>query len=329
MSELITNRHQQNVRWHLLASVSALAIATGLATAPAARADDQNHFSVELSGQYGLEAGGSTQWFDPGLVGGGGEGGLLSNVPADAFMIRPSHIWNFDGAIKMQPADTDLILRLGIQYGRAGKQARSFHYSYDTGFYTGTYSANLRHREDHFIIDFQVGKDFGLGMFGHDGKSVFSAGIRYAHFTARTDVDFHTSTKYFSGNGREVVSRGFHGVGPMISWEASAPIDDANGLSLDWGANVAVLFGRQTNKIRAFYSGSSTGYGGTGHRGKTVPEVGGFAALSWHCPDMNSAVSLGYKVDAWFNVLDGGFANHLDASRVMHGPFLKLAIGTN
>ena len=32
------------------------------------------------------------------------------------------------------------------------------------------------------IADFQAGKDVGLGMFGNGGKSVFSAGVRFAQF---------------------------------------------------------------------------------------------------------------------------------------------------
>lgn len=331
MSELVPNRQQQNFRWHLLASVSALAIAAGFVAAPAASADDQNHFSIELGGQYGIESGGSTDWFA--LPAAGGEG-FYSNVNSDEFRLRPKHSWNIDGAVKFQPADTDLIFKVGVQFGRTARVHGDTHFTYATSTDGGTYyqvTARGSHKEEHAKVDFQVGKDFGLGMFGNNGgTSIFSVGIRYAQFNSRTDINlnFTTETKYATGSGSGAITRRFTGVGPMISWEASAPISD-NGFGLDWGAEAAVLFGRQSIHFAIPYYDGYTGGPVGGHRSKTVPEVGGFMGLSYTCPDAPAKFTLGYKVDALFNVYEAGLLTGRDADRITHGPFAKIGISFN
>ncbi len=339
MSELVPVQRNQAVRWHLLASVSAVALLVSVATAPVALADDVNHFYFELGGQYGMEAGGSSGWFLPfAAPGGGGEGGEVSvqrvhsatGPNGAAFPIRPVQSWDFDGAVKLQPADSDLIFKLAIQYGRTAQRDEVAQLTQPTASGTGHYTGFARHRESHAIIDFQVGKDFGLGMFGYEGSSVFSAGIRYAHFTARTDTAFYTSTKDFQGSGATRLQRSFVGAGPMVSWQASAPLtDDENGsFSIDWGADAAVLFGRQKANLTLVYD---TGYVVESDRDNsvTVPNVGGFAGLSWHPAESSLQLSFGYKVDAYFNALDGGIAAQHQIDRVTHGPFLKIGIQAN
>ncbi len=324
MSELIAAREHANLRHALLGGASAFAmlmVVTGQALA-----DDQNHFTFELGGQYGIESGDSTDWFVPA----GGEGGTLGGVTADTFRIKPSHSWNIDGAIKLRPADSDLIFRLGLQYGRTANKHKNVFLSYYPSYYGGTayYTAFVGHREEHTKVDFQVGKDFGLGMFGNNsGTSIFSVGIRYAQFNARTNIDFYTSTKYFATTGAARLTRSFVGVGPMISWEASAPISD-DGFAIDWGAEVAVLFGRQKTRLAVVYNDGYS-YSTERHRNVTVPEVGGFMGLSWTCPDAPAKVTFGYKVDALFNLYDGGFQTARDSSRITHGPFLKVGVNVN
>ena len=82
MSELIAAREHANLRHALLGGASAFAmlmVVTGQALA-----DDQNHFTFELGGQYGIESGDSTDWFVPA----GGEGGTLGGVGAGCFFGR-------------------------------------------------------------------------------------------------------------------------------------------------------------------------------------------------------------------------------------------------
>lgn len=342
MSELVLPRRNQAVKWHLLASASALALLANLAAPPAAMADEDNHFYFELGGQYGMQAGGSTAWFlpfaapgDKGEDGEGGESGVErtpSTVgPGGAVLpVSPRNSWDFEGSVKVQPADSDLVFSLGVKFGRTARHNVSASLTNATEYGTGYYTGIASHRESHLTVDFQVGKDFGLGMFGHDGTSIFSAGLRYAHFTARTDTGFYTSTKYFQGSGATRLQRSFAGIGPMISWEASAPVSDSEGgvISLDWGASAAVLFGRQkANLILAYDTGTLLGTGRS--RTITVPELGGFAGLSWHPADSGMKVSFGYKVDAFFGVLDAGIYQRFQVDRIQHGPYLKVGIQTN
>ena len=324
MSELIAARQHANIRHLLLGGASALAMLAVVTTQAAA--DGQDHFTIELGGQYGIESGGSTDWFQPA----GGEGGELYNSGGNIYTVRPSHSWNIDGAIKFQPAGMDLIFKLGAQYGRTGAKHSDKAITFAPSYYGSTayYTAHARHQEEHVKVDFQVGKDFGLGMFGNNGgTSIFSAGIRYAQYNARTNIDFSTSTKYWVTGGTARVARRFSGVGPMISWEASAPISD-DGFALDWGAELAVLFGRQKVFGSVTYNDNYT-YTAGSHRNVTVPEVGGFMGISYTCPDAPAKLTFGYKVDALFNLYDGGLFVSRDTDRITHGPFLKVAIGVN
>ncbi len=107
------------------------------------------------------------------------------------------------------------------------------------------------------------------------------------------------------------ISRDFRGLGPSISWDASAPLvgNPRNAeFTFDWGANAALLFGRQ--KVRAHHQtmqqyNSSYHFNGTlpivyhhsynPGRSKTVivPNIGGFAGVSLKFP--NAKISIGYQ----------------------------------
>ena len=67
--------------------------------------------------------------------------------------------------------------------------------------------------------------------------------------------------------------RSFRGFGPSIAWNASAPFagnSDRREISLDWGANAAVLFGRQKAKghsqkaVQTYYKNDWHGTAGHG-----------------------------------------------------------------
>ena len=140
---------------------------------------------------------------------------------------------------------------------------------------------DARTSEQHFVLDFQeAGKDVGLGMFGSkDGSSVVNLGIRFAQFSSKSNIglksnpDWHFNYKYLptsvltpnnpspklaygeiyhSNSASLRASRNFHGIGPSLSWNASAPLigdQQAGELALDWTANAALLFGRQRTKV--------------------------------------------------------------------------------
>jgi hypothetical protein len=96
------------------------------------------------------------------------------------------------------------------------------------------------------------------------------------------------------------------------------------GVTFDWGANAAVLFGRQRAEIHhhttnIYHSGGSftpvkhtiyqTSASPDRNRQMTVPNLGGFAGVSWRYP--NAKVSVGYRADFFFGATDGASMRHI------------------
>jgi hypothetical protein len=228
--------------------------------------------------------------------------------------------------------------------------------------------------EQHIIADFQAGKDVGLGMFGgRDGSSVFGLGIRFAQFSntsnvaLKSDPDWHrlykyvnyppvlinqklaTASPYHINVASLRATRSFHGIGPSISWNASAPFagDTKDGeLLFDWGAKAALLFGRQKAAVHhqtsAQYHPAHTQYGGKYNgqrhlvfhtsppdsiRARTVmvPNVGGFAGLTFRVE--NFKMSAGYRADLFFGAMDGGIDAAKKENVGFYGPFASVSVG--
>jgi iron complex outermembrane receptor protein len=279
-----------------------------------------------------------------------------------------------DGSLSYQPSDSDWIVSASIRFGRWASN-RLIHQQlktptaedkifshYGTAVAYPRYAqTNTDKSEEHVIADFDAGKDVGLGMFGSEGTSTFDLGVRFAQFAAqstvairaRPDVRFEKLTfgtyarfylplyhEYYGSAGR--VEK-FHGVGPSISWKASMPVagDPQNGeLAFDWGANAAVLFGRQRAITHHHTSGSyhyrsgfspktavlPTGNGAANrNRAVAVPNLGGFIDISMNY--RNAKVSFGYRADEFFGAMDGGLDTYKAGNVGFFGPFANLSIG--
>jgi hypothetical protein len=214
------------------------------------------------------------------------------------------------------------------------------------------------YKESHLVLDFTVGRDVGLGMFGGSSSSVLSAGVRYAQFSQSSTVQITgrptgVVTKYQLGKfitfNQNMLSgqsdRNFHGIGPSLSWQASAAVlgnDETGELTVDWGINGSLLFGRQkaaTNHTTSAYNdharlnrgrGFTMLYGPYTHhstrsKGVTVPNVGGFAGLSVKYP--NAKLSLGYRADFFFGAVDAGIDTRDAKELGFHGPFAAISVG--
>ncbi len=222
--------------------------------------------------------------------------------------------------------------------------------------------------ESHLVLDFQAGKDVGLGLFG--GSSQINLGVRFAQFdnksniTLNSDPDWQRQYKYaptfwwgiFPGirdikfwggegyhnrNAGLQAQRSFRGIGPTLSWNGSSPFagDREDGeLLFDYGANLAVLFGRQRAKVAHQTSGNYHsidlyGYGQRGQhiqtaltatahtrsRSVVVPNVGGFAGITYRVHDFK--LSAGYRADFFFNAMDGGNDARRSEKIGNYGPF--------
>lgn len=395
MCELISKSTlNQNARWSLLMGVSIAALAAYISSTRAANAEDSDRpqFWIEVGGQVERSADRSELFTPP----------FFSDTPdADlAPMIKAQNPSPYDfgmqGKLSLLPQGSDWVFSISAIYGRSRTQNHEHqqtHLPYvrqmtgnvllvqPAAQQFGDGQTDLR--ESHFVLDFQAGKDVGIGLFGNQAKSVVSAGIRFAQFTESASItlnarpynklgdahskyiSFYRSTPvpHYIPLGFRVVDqfrrtyaataqihRNSHGVGPSVSWDASVPLagtERGMTLNVDWGANVAILFGRQRTSVHHKTTGhyySLTGgprlgnqyphrgalytkppFTRTSSRSVTIPNVGGFAGMSLKFP--NAQVSIGYRADVFFGAIDGGIDSPKSQNRSFYGPFAAVSIG--
>ena len=353
MSELINkNGNRATIRWKLLTGVSALALGTYISASDMAKAEDAGRPSVwlEVDGQFSQQNTNEDVYAPP----------FLRASPFDAATHTdlekgPPKIWDKGAKITYQPDGSDWVLSLGMRYGKSARSETINHQTahasrYYSGKYVGAYDAyqifKAQSAESHTILDFQAGKDVGLGRFGSGGSSVLSAGVRIAQFNSRGAVEIQSQPANVNGyfyyhifRADFDAKRRFTGIGPALSWDASANITgngSSGNITLDWGVNAAVLFGRQRAKnhhqtidnFRHYFhyvSISQTSGGSARSKNVTVPNLGGFAGVSWRYAD--AKISLGYRADFFFGAIDGGIDAVKKENRAFHGPFASISVG--
>ena len=395
MSELIQKEDNwANFRWRLLTGVSALALTAYIAATPAAKADDTDRPTVwiELGGQLNRLSDQQESYTPPFLA--------LEPSQFDSplkSMKPPSHSFDWTGNISIQPRDSDFVFTASVRYGRAQTKNHFHQQTYPnhyTKYFYNTYSgkqyqtiqpfaaqfidAKASNIENHVILDFQVGKDFGIGLLGARSTSSLNVGVRYAQFTSKSNISlnenpdwaFHVHTynfysglyiiqalnqQYHSYAGSFRADRGFHGIGPAISWKSSEPFagSEQDGLlAFDWGLNASLLFGRQKAQTEHHetaryhppvpgplgdkntpgrhitlyhHPATAPAYYSTRERNVTVPNVGGFAGVSFRYS--NAKISMGYRADFFFGAMDGGIDVRKTYDRNFYGPFAAISIG--
>jgi len=380
MSELITKQPRADFRWSLLSTVSALALLTSVAIAEdvQAREDGGPTVWVEIGTQLERIDGAQSPFTAPFLLQNPVPGPFTPVSPIDA-QRPPRYSIGGEGRILFTPENSDWVLSAAVRYGRASGKKHVHQQTVDPDrkkyitpdqyfnrkFYLGRFAdSKVKQRESHLLVDFQVGKDVGLGLFGKSGQSTLGLGLRYAQFVSKTSVDlaarptfesYKIGFKYYyrfhAYNLDAQSARSFHGIGPSLSWEGSTRLagnSDAAEFNFDWGVNAAVLFGRQKMKashetldryfkqleynhplpsIGASHYNVFSHKSGQPSRRKsvTVPNLGAFAGLSVKFP--NAKVSLGYRADFFFGAMDGGIDVRRSDDRYFRGPFAKLSIG--
>jgi len=384
MSELVnTQNGNPQLRWRLLATVSAIALATHIVPASAQDANRPTVW-IELGAQYENITGQNVPFVPP-----------YDAAARDLSFPSLTEIENAlgksfggEGSLSFQPHGSDWIFMASARYGRthtarAGHAQKALigppvaqyltpggkHLKTGGGSnYLVTPSAtayvdqSADNAESHAIVDFQVGKDVGLGLFGRGTESVFGFGARYVQMSASSRLNSHTLPdaeftvkqglfpgKYYiqqshhnSASSAERYSS-FRALGPSLSLSNTTDLlgnVDDGALSVDWGANVAVLFGRQQTHVqhqstarkiaringRDVISSQMPGSGNrTVSRHVTVPNVGGFAAVSYRFT--NAKISAGYRADFFFGALDRGLDTRDSAALGFHGPFATVSFG--
>ena len=375
MSELMnSSRDTREFRWRLLTTVSALAL---IASAPAAMAgNDADHpiVWIELGGQLERADNSQTPFAPPffNLA----TPDILAPM-TDAQKLPPFSIGE-NGKITFEPLGSDWLLSASIRYGRSGAAKHLHHETehpdvpytifgrvYGTpNFFKdrfGDSESDLK--ESHLVLDFQAGRDVGLGMLGSGSKSVLSVGVRFAQFTSSSHATlrarpvygsgplfgypgyYQIHTAHFQSNTAVIRSRrDTRAVGPSLSWDASVPFagnaSDSE-LTFDWGVNAAILFGRQRARTHhqtagyyfkgfltyAMYKHTYTNppVDRTRSRNVTIPNVGGFAGISFRYAD--AKISFGYRGDFFFNAMDTGWDTRKLSKIGFYGPYASLSFG--
>jgi hypothetical protein len=371
MSELMNaQRGRTGIRRQLLATVSIAALLILGSSAAQTRAEDADRPTVWI------ELGGQFEQVNP--VGEGYSPPFASEIVQDGLpsLAEPQRAFgqSFGGEsrISFQPENSDWVFSASIRYGRTSANNVTHHQTPGcpckiiVGTQTIYGTPNPGHErfsdihagnnESHAVLDFQAGKDIGLGLFSRAGESTVNFGIRVAQFsskqtaTIKADPDFvfPTNLKYpvhwHTYGVSSHTERSFRGFGPSLSWNASAPVfgnPEGGELTLDWGANAAVLFGRQMTRNHhqtsavyfktGFIVGHVTTYppvrSANPVRMKSViaPNLGGFAGLSYVFP--NAKLSLGYRADFFFGAMDGGIDAARKETRGFYGPFASVSVG--
>jgi len=307
------NSTEVQLRRKLLGTASALAALSAFQVPTQALAADSSdsdwHLTLDIGGQYAFNTGGKTQYADPNPiipkvgVANGGNGQIALNLETDGW-----------------------VFGLKFNFGRTGDSHARFSYATGTEFEYYSGSGHVRHSESHKMLDFTVGQDVGLGMFGLEGSSVVSGGVRWANFQAESAGNFTYESKYYYTNFNRELHRSFNGIGPVISWAASTPIGDPGcHLSFDWGVDAAVLFGSRKawSNLDDFTPRSRNG---------TVPQASGYLGVGWHPDDSRFSFHAGYAVQASWGVFDSNFDDDSDdprinhADRISHGPYLDVTM---
>ena len=371
MSELINARdNRATIRWKLLTGASALALTAYVSSGNFARAEDTSHplIWLELGGQFDTLTDPSETWIPANLP------PVIDHPVTGILSQKPRIGYDMDGSITFQPENSDWSLSAAIKFGKAKKGPRLAHDQTDKTHYSTQFSkyvpttyafTDMHTREEtkHLILDFDAGKDVGLGLFGGHGSSTLKLGVRMAQFREKADglmtAQTNEPAKYAYETGTFLnaymhATRSFSGIGPSIAWNGSVPIAGSldDGLALDWGANAALLFGRQRTKVRththkseiigtaykSYVSGIGTFFTGvfatisnhthTYVRNKrvTVPNLGGMVGFSYRLGG-EAQISFGYKADFFFNAIDGGIATAKIEDRAFFGPYASISIG--
>jgi hypothetical protein len=379
MSELITAPARENMRFRLLATVSVLSLLTAASHAQVEETDRPTVW-IELGGQL-ERMDDSSEVFAPPFLN-KFDSTLFHSVLPLQQSLRYSN--GAEGKISFEPAGTNIVASVAVRYGRSNGHKADYQRLPAIGFPvtpfgatkpTESYESPPRHfngvtdnTERHLLVDFRAGKDIGVGMFGAHSASLVSLGVRFAQFTASTHTNingvpdfaqighefkyegvFQSHHRY---TGQVDADRSFRGLGPSLSWDSSARMlgrSDDSEVTLDWGINGSVLFGRQKvtgernitgshyKSMVKFpkygtaiqYSGVATAYHRPHNmdrsRSVIVPNVGGFAGLSYRYS--NAKLSLGYRADFFFGAMDGGIDTRKTYDRNFYGPFATISVG--
>jgi hypothetical protein len=244
---------------------------------------------------------------------------------------RPN--WGFEGAVGFDWQNADMgpwHLSGQFRYGSAQK-SQALNKSITgvvstTTVFAASVSGNSKIKDDHWLVDFNVGRDFGLG-----NNAQWTLGVRVADLRSTLNLNgkfavaaagVSTTAGVFNAQAKST----FLGAGPRLGVVGETPL--GGGWSFDWLAGAAVLFGeRQVQRTAAdtTATGSVGSITSTNSDNAAVFNLDAQAGISyWVNP--NVKITASYRFDGYFNAIRefDASGNLVDANRYYQGPMLRL-----
>ena len=323
-------KYAGRARWFW--GVSAMVLITAVGGVEAARADGMGGaVTLELQGAWDFNRSDSATDFgvypaNPALK-------LPPGIGIPAKGAKPDDGFDTVGKVTYQPTSSPWSFALGVKYGSTKKSSRSGKFVntyYGSGSY-GVRQVKTGESEKHSLVEFEVGHDVGVGVFG-DGVTTLGAGIRFAHFESSTTGSFSTYSNYTTSRAGSInIKRKNDAVGPRVFIRSFSPLPGSlgqDGLSLGWGVGGGVLFGKQTVSSNPVIASGNAGpftpvSRSTQHK---TGNLDGFVQINWTPAKTPLTVEVGYKFDVYANALDGGYATANEINQISQGPFIGLSL---
>jgi hypothetical protein len=284
MNKMQHSRH--GLRIALLAGASVVALAVA---APSAGAADLNKpLPMKAPPALPVAKDTWTWWIEGGAF--HTDGGSVGNPT-----FKPD--WDGEGAVGFDWQPFAPMHVVGqFRYGAASKGGPSVNTSFVSGPSVITVSESQNLREDHLLVDFGIGRDFGLG----NTHAMWTLGIRVADLRSKLTANVSNSTvgpTPAPGSFTAVERSTFVGAGPRFGVQGDIPL--GNQFSIDWAAGAAVLFGERAVTVTV---PAATNVGASVSDTPAIFNVDAQAGLSyWFTPATKLTVS--YRYDEYFRAL--------------------------
>ncbi len=198
-------------------------------------------------------------------------------------------------------------------------------------------------------------------------RSNVSVGVRRATLESTTDAVLQGVPDWFLPEGfafpfpgipvthtvyiaEFAARRDFEGFGPILSWDAAAPLVDWNDggrVEVDWSVSGGVLFGDRATSVTRTEEARYSELGAFAMLGladpppptltvapplsyarsgtATAPTIGASLGLSYSIDRFS--IGAGYRWERYSDVIDGGFAEEEEEDRTIDGPYFKMSLG--
>ena len=314
------------LRIALLAGASVVAL---VAAAPSAGAADLSKPTLTKAPPPAPVARDTWTWWIEG--GAFNTAGGDANLGAPGLGLKPN--WGPEGAVGFVWDPIAPMHVVGqFRYGSASKsQSFALTVASPTGGTTIKTAGSQNLREDHWLIDFGIGRDFGLG----NTHAMWTLGVRVADLRAKLTANgSFTATTFTPGIGGTVktVFKGsfsaqertsFVGAGPRFGVQGDIPLGGP--WSIDWLAGAAVLFGERSLQETATAFGTTTAPRLPVSDSRAVFNLDAQGGLSyWFSPTMK--ISASYRFDGYWKALKtfNSAGNVTDIDRFYNGPMVRL-----